>query len=60
MVALMVKHRPAKWETQVRSQSRKDPLEKEELPVLLPEKFHGQRSLVGYSPWVSKESDMTK
>ena len=28
-------------------------------PVFLPEKFHGQRSLVGYSPWGPKESDMT-
>ena len=26
-------------------------------PVFLPEKFHGQRSLAGYSPWGSKESD---
>ena len=24
------------------------------------EKHHGQRSLVGYSPWVRKESDATK
>ena len=29
-------------------------------PVFLPGKFHGQRSLVGYSPWGSKESDMTE
>ena len=28
-------------------------------PVLLPGKFQGQRSLVGYSPWGCKESDMT-
>ena len=28
--------------------------------VLLPGKFHGQRSLVGYSPWDRKESDMTE
>ena len=28
-------------------------------PVLLPGKFHGQRSLVGYSPWGRKESDTT-
>ena len=28
--------------------------------VLLPEKSHGQRSLVGYSPWGRKESDMNK
>ena len=26
-------------------------------PVLLPRKSHGQRSLVGYSPWHHKESD---
>ena len=29
-------------------------------PVILPGKFHGQRSLVGYSPWGCKESDMTE
>ena len=29
-------------------------------PVFLPGKSHGQRSLVGYSPWVHKESDMTE
>ena len=30
-------------------------------PVFLPEKFHGQRSLVVYSPWSCKELDiMTK
>ena len=28
-------------------------------PVFLPGKSHGQRSLVGYSPWGRKESDMT-
>jgi len=28
--------------------------------VLLPGKFHGQRSLAGYSLWGRKESDMTK
>ena len=28
-------------------------------PVLLPEKSHGQRSLVGCSPWGCKESDTT-
>ena len=28
--------------------------------VFLPGKFHGQRSLVGYSPWGHKESDMTE
>ena len=29
-------------------------------PVSLPGKSHGQRSLVGYSPWGSQDSDMTK
>ena len=29
-------------------------------PVFLPGKSHGQRSLVGYSPWGPKESDMTE
>ena len=28
--------------------------EMEPTPVFLPEKLHGQRSLVGYSPWVVK------
>ena len=29
-------------------------------PVFLPREFHGQRSLVGYSPWGRKESDTTE
>ena len=29
-------------------------------PVLLPEKFHGWRKLVDFSPWGCKESDMTE
>ena len=29
-------------------------------PVLLPEEFHGQRSLAGYRPWGCKESDTTE
>ena len=29
-------------------------------PVFLPEEFHGQRSLAGYSPWGHKESDTTE
>ena len=29
-------------------------------PGLLPGKFHGRRSLVGYSPWGPKESDTTE
>ena len=29
-------------------------------PVFLPREFHGQRSLVRYSPWVRKQSDRTE
>ena len=29
-------------------------------PVFFPGEFHGQRSLVGYSPWSHKESGMTE
>ena len=42
---------------------QEDPLEEENwLPTLvfLPGKSHGQRSLVDYSPWTGKESDMTE
>ena len=41
---------------------RKIPWRREWLPtpVFFPGKCHGQRSLVGYSPWGHKESDMTK
>ena len=33
--------------------------ERQPTPVFLPGESHGQRSLVGYSPWCHKESDMT-
>ena len=57
-----LKHLPAVWETWVRSLGQEDPLEKEmaTTPVLLPGKFHGWRSLVGYSPWGREESDTTE
>ena len=59
LVAQMVKSPPAMQETWVQSLSQEDPLEKEWHPasVLLPGEFHGQRSLVGYSPKGHKESD---
>jgi len=40
----------------------RDSLEEEmaTTPVFLPGKFHGQRNLVGYSPWGCKEMGMTK
>ena len=47
-----VKNLPAMQETQGESPGWKDPLEEEMTthPVFLPEKSHGQRSLVSYSP----------
>ena len=44
------------------SLGREDPLEKawQPTPLFLPGKSQGQRSLVGYSPWGHKESDMTE
>ena len=56
----VLKDPPVKEETQVRYLGWEDPLEEEMAPLLLPEKFQGQRSLVGYSPWGRKESDMTE
>ena len=49
-------------ETQVRSMGQENPLEEEmePTPVFLPGEFHGLRTLVGYSPWGRKESEMTE
>ena len=57
-----MKNPPAMQENQVRSLVGEDPLEKEMAThsSLLPGKSHGQRSLVGYSPWGRKESDTTE
>ena len=43
-------------DTRVQSLGQEDALEKEMAnpPVVLPEEFHGQRSLAGYGPWDSK------
>ena len=30
------------------------------IPAFLPEKLHGQRSLIGYSPWIRKVLDLTE
>ena len=58
----MVKCLPAMQETRVRSLGWEDPLEKEMAThsSTLAWKIHGRRSLVGYSPWGRKESDMTE
>ena len=62
MVAQMVKNVPAMQESQDQSLGQEDPLEKgwQPTPVFWPGGSHGQRSLVGYSPWALKESDTTK
>ena len=56
----MVKNPPAMQETWVQSLGWEDPLEEGMLPtpLFLPGEFHGQVSLVGYSPWGCKELDM--
>ena len=61
-VAQTVKCLSTMRETRVRSLGQEDPLEKEMAiySSTLPGKFHGQRSLVGYSPWGCKELDMTE
>ena len=58
----MVNCLPAMWETWVRSLGWEDPLEKEMAThsSTRASKFHGWRSLVGYSPWSHKELDMTE
>ena len=63
LVVQMVKNLPAVQETQVRSLCQEDPLKKgmaahSSIPAFW--KSSGQRSLVGYSSWGCKESDMTK
>ena len=62
LVAQMVKYLPAMRKTQVQPLDWEDPLEKEMAThsSTLAGKFHGQRSLVGYSPWGHKESDRTE
>ena len=46
----------------VQSLDREDLLEEgmAPTPVFLPGKSHGQRNLVGYSPWGHKELNMTE
>ena len=62
LVAQTVKNPPAVWETWGGSLGQEDPL-KEDVAAhssILPGESHGQRSLVGYSPWVGKELDTTE
>jgi len=55
-VAQLVKNLPAMHETQFNPWVGKIPWRKEWQPIpgFFPEKFHGQRSLVGYNSWIAK------
>ena len=58
----MVKNLPAMQETRDKFLSRDDPLEEGMAThsIILAGESHGQRSLVGYSPWGRKELDTTE
>ena len=62
LVAQTVKRLSTMRETGFDPQVGKMPWRREwqSTPVLLPGESHGQRSLVGYSPWGRKESDTTE
>ena len=62
LVAQMVKNPPVIWDTWFHSQVGKIPWMRawQPIPVFLPGEVYGQRSLVGYSPWGCKESDMVE
>ena len=62
LLAQTVQNLPAAQETQIQSLGRKIPWRREWQPTLvfLPGKFHGQRNLVGYSPWGRKELGTTE
>ena len=63
LVAPMVKNLPAMQETWVGFLGWEDPWRRRKwqpTPLLFPEEFHGQRSLAGYSPLDTKESDTTE
>ena len=62
LVVQMVKNLLAVQETWVPSLVQKNPWRREcqPTPVFLPGEFHGQRSLVGYSPRSLQESDMSE
>ena len=61
-MAQRLKCLPAMQETGVQSLCQEDPLDKGMAThsSILARKFHGQRSLVGYSPCGCKESDTTE
>ena len=62
LVAQMVNSLPAMWETRVPSWVGKIPwgMKWQPTPVFLPGEFHGQNSLVSYSPQGHKELEVTE
>ena len=62
LVAQLIKNPPTMRETWVQPWVGKIPWRRkwQPIPVFLPGKFHGLRSLVGYSSWGCKESDTTE
>ena len=48
------------WESRVQSLGWENPLERQPTPVFFPGELHGQGSLMSYSPWGHKESDMSE
>ena len=62
LVAKLVKNPPAMQEPQFDSWVGKIPWRRtwQPTPVFLPGESHGQRSLMGYSPWWRQESGMTE
>ena len=57
LIAQLAKNPPAMWETWIMISWRR---KWQPTPGFLPGKFHGQRSLAGYSPRGLKELDTTE
>ena len=62
LVSQMVKRLFAMWEMEIQPLGQEDFLEKKMATHsrILAGEFHGQKSLVGYSPWRRKELDMNE
>ena len=58
----VVRNPPSMQEMWAQVPGQEDPWRREwqPTPVFLPGESHGQKSLVGYSPWGHKESDTTE
>jgi len=62
LVAQTVKNLPTVQENWIQALGQEIPLRREWQPTLafLPREPHGQRNLLGYSPWDQKELDITE